>query len=290
MKLLRIVCLIVFALSSISYLGYYGYKEKTRDDWGPTVTCDKDYFQASVTSQPEELLLGVTARDDKDGDVSSTLLIESISDFISPGKRRITYAAFDSNNNISKMEKELVYTDYSAPKFSLTNPLRFPVGDTEDILRYVRANDCIDGDLTELIKYDEPEQNFGRAVGNYPIKLHVTNSAGDTSYLPTEVEFYSGYEDREQVAEIKLKEYLIYLAKGERFDPKAYLLSVVMNEREYPLSMRPSSGGDSQMDISSIAISSEVNIQESGLYDVEYTLITTDGYSGATKLLVIVEE
>ena len=52
----------------------------------------------------------------------------------------------------------------------------------------------------------------------------MTNSVGDTTSLSVQVEIYEdSYEERSLRPSIELKEYLIYLKKGESFDPSAYL-------------------------------------------------------------------
>lgn len=272
MKLLRIAGLSLFLLAAISYTGYRVYEESIIDEVVPVITDGSDSIIASVNITNEDLLRGVVAKDDKDGDVTNSLMIEAVSDFVGPGERIITYAAFDSNNNIAKQERKLVYTDYIPPRFSLSKPLRLSVGDQDHILDYLKVWDCIDGDLSDKIKFDEPDYSFGTTVDTYQIEFQVTNSAGDTAYLPTEVEFYNAaYSDNKNSPEILLKEYLIYIKKGEGFDPKSYL--------------KGSSIGNQN-----IVVSSNVNKNKPGVYNVEYSMMSQNGYSGTTKLVVVVEE
>ncbi|MBQ9150380.1 hypothetical protein IJX73_05560, partial [bacterium] len=57
----------------------------------------------------EDLLKGVSANDSRSGDVSDTLVIESLSDFTEEGKRIITYAAVDESMNVGRCERTIVY-------------------------------------------------------------------------------------------------------------------------------------------------------------------------------------
>lgn len=190
MKLFRIAVLILFLLSTAAYVGYRGYGSRKLDAIGPEIEYHQEALQVSVTTSEEELLQGVTAFDGVDQDVTKSLLIESVSDFIGPGKRLITYAAFDSSNNITKCVRELTYTDYTPPRFIILKPLRFALGTSQGITGYLQVLDCIDGDITDQIKFEQPDYYFGALGGSYPIEFRATNSAGDTAYLSAEVEFY----------------------------------------------------------------------------------------------------
>ena len=56
--------------------------------------------------------------------MTGSILVEKLSDLYDGNRRLVTYAAFDSDDNVSKASREIVYTDYSSPRFSLTHALR----------------------------------------------------------------------------------------------------------------------------------------------------------------------
>ncbi len=295
MKLLRIAGLSLFLLSAVTFAGYCGYEVSRNDIAGPVIEFAGEDVTVGVTVTDEELLKNVTAYDEKDGNVTDSLLIETISDFIKPGQRMITYAAFDKNSNVTKRERKLNYTDYESPRFSLEKPLRFAVGDAANILDFIKVWDCIDGDLTEKIKYEEPDYSFGTAEDSHQIKFQVTNSAGDTSILPTEVQFYiPAYNSEKLVPEILLEKYLIYLKTGETFNPEAFLKGVRINQMEYSIiadiGISIEHSTQSAIARKDISISTNVNTRKPGVYQVEYSMTAQNGYSGTTKLLVVVEE
>ncbi len=295
MKILRIAGLSLFLLSAVMYAGYRGYEGSHNDNIAPFIEYDEECISASVKVTKEELLRDVNAFDAKDGDVTHSLLIESISDFIGQKERIITYAAFDSGNNVAKRQRKLVYTDYLPPRFSLSKPLRFVQGETDHLLDNLKAYDCIDGDLSESIKYDEPDYDFGSIQGTYTIEFRVTNSAGDTSFLPVEVDFYNPvYNEVKYAPEILLKDYLVYLKEGGSFDPSLYLKSVTIDKKDYSFREDSNTGyGSSYGDTiskKSILMKSDVNTRKPGIYQVEYSMQAQNGYTGTTKLLVLVEE
>lgn len=289
MRALRITGLVIFLLSSIAFVGFKQYKAYNKDNVGPEINYPSDSISVSVDASEQDLSQEVTAFDKVEGDVTASIIIEKISKFTSPGKRTITYAAFDSSNNIAKRERELVYTDYISPRYSLSQPLIFNVQDV-DILKNMTVSDCIDGDLTNNIKYDEQDYTFGNFEGIYDIKLQVTNSAGDTAYLPVEVEFrYPSYEKSEFIPKILLKEYLVYCKIGETFDAWSYLDKVLVGHEEHTVQSGLTNGGR-MMSNSNILLDSNVDMRQAGVYQVKYSMTTDDGYTGITKLIVVVEE
>ena len=153
MKKLRMFSVILLVVSATAYFGFQVYSKVTRDNTPPVVTCDSEELRVSVSQPEEDLLKGVKAVDDRSGDVKDTLVIEEISDFTEEGPRIITYAAVDESKNVGRMERTLVYEDYQAPVFDMSNGLCFTAGSNVDILGRISAESVIDGDLTSKIKY-----------------------------------------------------------------------------------------------------------------------------------------
>lgn len=292
MKLLRITGLTLFLLSAMAFAGYRWYESNSRDTAGAVITCNTNSINVSVKTSGEEFLQGVTAFDEKDGDVTDSVLIEKVSRFTVIGKRIITYAAFDLSNNITKAERKLVYTDYTSPRFSLTKPLHFIVGETDSIIEYMTVQDCIDGNLANKIKYEAEDENFGQVEGTYKIEFQVMNSAGDIAYLPVEVEFYyPSYQNNELIPEILLREYIIYIKTGESIDTKSYLTGVILGPEEYSFrEAQPYGDSVKTMSMNLVKVKSNLNSKTPGVYTIEYSLTTEEGYTGTTKLLVVVEE
>ena len=81
------------------------------DGTGPSITIPSgiEYHKGMSDS---ELLKGVTAEDSKDGDVSDTLIVESVIILSSGDSVKITYAAKDKHNNITQKS---IILPYKAP-------------------------------------------------------------------------------------------------------------------------------------------------------------------------------
>lgn len=229
MKRFRKIWLGAVIVMLLLFVGYCVYENVKTDSSGPVISGGQDKIEVSIHDAEEVLLQGITATDKKDGDVTDSLIVEKISNFYDDGTRTVTYAAFDSDNHISKVEREISYTDYTSPRFELTGSLRFRAGETINIEKIVSAQDCLDGDLSNKVKIRMDTTINNRVTGFYQVEYVVTNSAGDTVTLPINVEIYEPYNNE---VELNLEKYLVYYT-GDDMDYKDYLKSVRKGNLEY---------------------------------------------------------
>ena len=264
MKKLRVFSIILLLISTGAFVAFRTYSKHIQDNIPPVVTCDSEELRVSVTAAKEDLLAGVTANDSRSGDVTDSVVVESMSAFTEEGTRIITYAAVDDSMNVGRCERTLVYEDYAPPVFHMSEPLCYTVGQNIDILSCISAQSVLDGDLTSNIKYSLEKTINTMTAGEYPIEFRVMDSGGNTVYLKTQISIsdknYAGIE-------VKLKDYLIYLSVGEGFDPALYYQEA---DREGELS-----------------IESNVNTAQAGIYYVDYVVSGTMS-SGKSRLVVVV--
>lgn len=265
MKEIKLVSILLLACSIIISGIYYMNKKLNTDTVAPVFSCESNSITLSVHATEEELLQGITAKDDKSGDVTDSIVIEKISGFVEEGNRVLTYAAIDASGNVARMERMLTYTDYEKPVFALKNPMRFPVGTKVDLFSRIEAHSVLDGDLTHNIKYSLDKAIDLSAPGTYNVEFRVADSAGNVSYLPVEVEIYSSKEER---GSIVLSDYLIYLSKDEEFLPKDYYVESSIDGR--------------------LTIHSTVDSKTPGVYTVDYTVTAENGIA-KSRLIVVVK-
>ena len=242
----------------------------------PEITFDSEVLEVSVAVTEEELLNGVTAADKKDGDVTDTIIIESISKMLGDHERIVTYAAFDKDNHVGKAQRKIRYTDYTSPRFSLDGPLEAGTMNAEmsDILAPLHATDCIDGDLTsQIVVIDTEITSMSADAMTAQYEVQVTNSCGDVTTLKLPVRMQMNTSG--SFAEIKLSEYLAYRKVGEAVDPAAFVVSASAVGQEYGV------GG--------VQINSNLDTSMPGVYTVTYTL-SVEGNSTSTDLIIVVEE
>lgn len=287
MKRFRVLWIFVLAVVTAVFVLYQGVQALSAQDGGPQFTVDEGALEVSVQDGSEALLRGITARDGEDGDVTDSILVEKLSDFYDGNRRLVTYAAFDSDDNVAKASREIVYTDYTSPRFSLTHALRWKTGESLNLTQLVQASDALDGDLTGKVTVRTETTISSRTAGVYPISFSVTNSAGDTQTLETQLEIY---DPQVNEASLELTAYLVYW-EGEDIDYRSYLQSVTAGGVKYsfqPGSQTGTSAGGGSLSRSDISIRSQLDTSQAGVYPVYLTY--QDGtYQGTTLLLVVVE-
>ena len=307
---------LVFVVLVTALFGVYRLREHmTADASTPVFSCEEEMLQISVRDGEEMLLQGVTASDAKDGDLTSDILVEKLSNFYGDGRRVVTYVVFDSDGNCTRMEREITYRDYHRPRFELSRSLRFATGEQIDLYKYITASDCLDGDLSAKLTVQMDSNINNRAAGTYKIEYSVTNSAGDTVYLPVDLEVY---QYRVGMAQLELSDYLLYY-DGTTPDYAAMLELVTIGTTELEVvdDRTPVEDVDPEEDdtrddaeddvtdddmedvaeedesmvayLSNVTVQSMVNPWASGVYPV-YLMYDDGTYEGMQVILVVVEE
>lgn len=266
MKKIKLFSILFFLISVLIY-GVYIIREKLNEDFdAPTIQCATDTLTASVDVTEEELLQDVTAVDKVSGDVTHSVVIEKLSELAEDHSRVITYAAIDEAGNVARLQRTLIYIDYQEARFSLSEPLRFPMGSTIDFLARVHADSVLDENLDDKIKYSMEGSIDLKSTGTYTVVYRVTDSAGRTITLPLPVEIYNPVEERIKVI---LTEYLVYVPLNKNFVPENYFV-----------------GSDIEGELS---VQSNVKTSKPGIYEVNYQ-VTSPMSVGKSRLIVVVTE
>ena len=272
MRLLRFLVVVLFILVSGVYAWFYFYNQANTDLTIPQISFGSDVLEVPVNAAEADLLRDVRAQDEKDGDLSSRVIVEKISNFVAKGLSNITYAAVDNDRHTVKATRRVRYTDYLSPRFTLSQPMRFDVGSSFNILRAIGAVDVIDGDISGKIKLIGSDL-IVNTPGVYSMQAQVTNSKGDVSYLRFNVTMTQA---RRLALNVSLREYLVYLNLGDPFTPEDYLLEVT--QAGQPLA---------EYDLQ---VTSNMETGRPGMYTVLYSVLDSRGQAGETELAVIVEE
>lgn len=274
--LVIVLCLLLFA-------AYWLYTRSITDTTVPTITIanPEQIPEISVQDDTAVLLQGITAKDNRDGDVTDSLIVENISSINDNHEITITYAAFDKSGNVGKAKRTMRYTDYVGPRFSLTKPLIYVYGTSFDVLTNVQANDLRDGDIRHRVKTARMSEALLAEEGTHEVRFRVTNSLGDMEelILPVEVHYADKYG-----AQLQLKDYLVYLPQGASFNARSYLHEVIYRGISTPLYQRIPSTME-------LELVDPVDTNTPGVYTVTYTLTnnTNDHWTAYTKLIVVVE-
>lgn len=274
LKLIRVILVALFAVTLIGAAALFLYNYTHEDIQPPVFRVDQEEISVSVKAGKAELLRGLHAYDNLDGDITSRILVKGNSELIDAGTVRYTYIVFDNASNYATCERTVHYTDYIPPRFSLSKPLVFNVGDSITFLDRVSAYDVIDGNITGRISLSESTV-VSTIPGNYRAELTVANRLGDSSTLPVTV---SVVNRTASVPEIQLKEYLVYRKAGESLFLYGNILSVsdpLAEEAPAKINVRINDGG--------------LDLDTPGVYEVYYYYTGVSGETATVILTVIVE-
>lgn len=283
MKRWNVMLLLVMAAAVGLFGCYLLWIHNNLDTTGPVITVEEGLLEISVKDPAEALMQGVRAVDDRDGDVTAGVLIESIYGINENKESTVTYAAFDAAGNVTKTQRVIRYRDYHAPRFTLSRSLTYAYGRKIDLLQDVGAEDVLEGSIGRRIHAALISETANIEMeGVHQVKLQVANSLGDTVQLVVPVEVY---DPEWYNAEVTLSAYLVYVKAGTQFNPRSYLKSFVVRGEVQNLNGITPEG-------ISVEIDSKVRMDVPGLYEVRYVLSQTEGmmtHTGIAKLLVIVE-
>ena len=305
MKLLNRICFVILIMSIALFAGYNYRQKKNVDLDGPVINIEDELLEISIHDDETVLLQGIKAYDSKDGDVTASVGVENISDFIEGHTCQVDYVAFDNDNHVARASRKIEYTDYTIPKFSLDAPLKFPVASgVVDILENVHVEDCLDGDISKQVMFSENSNIYVNVASDYKVEMYVTNSVGDTQTLPVTVTFYN-YTEEARKPKIILKNYLMYVNQGESINYIDNIDSVTYSNKEYGIT---NERGTYNVDVSEMTteekkafaeedpavnqdlfmISGEADTSTPGVYEVLYELDGIDNDRGSVRLVVIV--
>ena len=286
MRKLRAAVVAVFILSLIAYIGYNIMTRMTQDKVPPVITAESDAVSVSVEDDESKMLEGLQATDNKDGDLTESIRVSSMSNFTEPGKRTVNYVVFDESNNAATLTRNLEYTDYTSPQIRLSAPLRFSLDDMEeaDLADNMSVQDCLDGDISQEIRATYNDNAYVSQAGDYGVTVQVSNSAGDTCSVNLTVTVTDPENERGKYYPV-LSDYIVYTDVGKSVNLSDLLIGLESSGTEYLFDDDDSFAPGDKSDVD---ISEEIDYNTAGTYNVDYTYTSDDGETATTKLAVVV--
>ena len=246
----------------------------SRGDEKPVIESDGETLEIPCEYTKEDLLLGVTASDEEDGDLTDQIVAGSFSRFVDPGVTGLTYVVFDSEGQSASLTREVRFTDYHSPRFALSEPLVFREGEGSytEAMERLDAVDQLDGSRKDWIIQTDTDVNYSTA-GNYTMSVEVTNSLGDTASAGLPVHVVNAQSRNVQIA---LTQGIVYLEAGGEIDPASYISGVT-------------GPNGAALDPGAVSAQSGVDVNTPGCYEIHYQASDGAGNAGETWLTVIVE-
>ena len=269
MKLLKITLILLLIILVVLCGTTFISQRLSGKDIGPEISCPEGTLEISVHDPDALLLADVTASDKQDGDLTGKVQILSISKLVTNDTAKVTYLVFDSHGNMDTLVRQIRYTDYSRPVFSIKRPLVYSENEPITLLDRLQVTDVIDGDITEFIRISTLSGTSDSEI--YTVSLQVPNSMGDTARLtvPVVLQDRTAYRP-----DIRLSTYLTYIRTGETFHAQSYLTNL--------------STVEGPVNTSLVQITSAVDTSTPGTYYVYYRY-PYNGTVGIAVLTVVVQ-
>lgn len=269
MKLLKTTLILLLVIVVVLYVSTFISQRLSGEDVNPEISCPEGMLEISVHDPHAILMQDVTASDKQDGDLTDHVQILSISKLVTNNTAKVTYLVFDSHGNMDTLVRQIRYTDYSRPVFSIKRPLIYAENESITLLDRLQVVDVIDGDITDAVRISALSGTSDSEV--YTVALQVTNSMGDTARLTVPVVLQSQTAFR---PDIRLSTYLTYIQTGEVFNAQKYLIGV--------------STATGSVDSTNVQITSTVDTSTAGTYYVYYRY-PYNGIMGLAVLTVVVQ-
>ena len=273
MKIAKGITILIFICSIAIW--FYGKEEmKKQDATPPVITSTVSELHIKAGAANDELLKeGLTAFDDVDGDLTEQIIVGKISSFKEKGVSDVEYVVFDSSNNVGRYERTVYFENYESPKLHLSKALVFEVNGKILLSDRLTATDMLEGDISGKIRFSSSNLAVTEE-GTYRLNVEVKNSYGDSVKYQLPINLVRYNCDQEH---IQLKEYLIYVKKGEEVSPEKYIDKVINREGEIE-------------GVEDIKITREVDLTKPGTGQICYELVEGEDVVYATYLTIIVTE
>lgn len=203
---------VLLAILSIALAGFVIGVRMRADREGPKIIFDDNDIIYTDDMSEEELLEGVTAEDEVDGDVSDSLTLESVYP-IDEENAIAVYVAKDSKNNITKVKREMKYSQKSE------DSAKSEKEDTEKQNEEQEAEETPEPTATEVPSDTEQPENSQLS----PTPEVETDQTSEESEEVKDNEAEQARKEQEELAaqmpaqspRIYLTDYLIRVKQGE---------------------------------------------------------------------------
>ncbi|SCB71485.1 immunoglobulin-like domain-containing protein [Bacillus mycoides] len=220
-------------------------------------------------------MLGVSATDKEDGDLTSKVTVDGKVDTTKPGTYVLTYTVKDSKGHkvtakqtVTVKEKE--ETKDEAPVLKVSSETTITEGDKFETMKDVSATDKEDGDITSEVKYEGHVDT--NTPGTYTITYTVKDSAG---HLATQRQTITV---KEKPAEDKEPELTVpeetVLTVGDQFDPMSGVKAIDKEDGDIT---------------SKVTYSGDQGTDKEGTYKIKYVVEDSKGHRVIKLRTVIVK-
>ncbi|PEE83092.1 immunoglobulin-like domain-containing protein [Bacillus toyonensis] len=222
-------------------------------------------------------MTGVSAIDEKDGDITSKIKVDGNVDTSKPGTYEVTYTITNSKGlTIVRKQpvkvKETEGTKNEAPVLTVPFTTTLHVGEEFDPMAGVSATDKEDGNLTNKVKY---KGNVDTSKpGKYIVEYWVIDSKGVNATATRSVIVKENEETPDMEPKLTAPTKTT-INVGDKFDPMAGVKAIDNEDGNIT---------------SKVTVDGNVNTSKPGTYELTYTVLDSKGHKVTTKQTVTVKQ
>ena len=256
--------IVLMAVVAVGVTGIMGWLYVSEDRKGPEITIaesKKNSYTADMTTN--ELLEGVTATDEKDGDVSDSLTVENVYPNERGDEVTVVYVAKDRSNNVTKVT------------YHMTSDGSLPAGTEEDAEgideQAAEASDTEEQDQTEADVQNEENTDEADAQDAEAEDTELTEEEKAQEREEAKIDKLNPQDPR-----FYLTTYYVEIDKGTQLDQLSYVKSIEDDK-------------DQSSDLyRKIQITGNVDVNTPGTYELTYYVVDSNGNASNGAVLTVV--
>ena len=252
--------IVLMAAVTIGATGILGWLYMRQDRKGPEITIaesKKNSYTADMTT--EDLLEGVKAVDERDGDVSASLTVENVYPNEKGDEVTVVYVAKDNSNNVTKVTYHMT-SEGNLMGFTSETKTSSDNTDTDT-----------DTDTDADAETDEAQQDENEIDSEDEEESEITEEEKAQEREEEKIDQLNPQDPR-----FYLNTYYVEIAKGTQIDRLSYVKDIQDDK-------------DSTSDLyRKIQITGTVDVNTPGTYELTYYVVDSNGNASNGAVLTIV--
>ncbi|PEC46381.1 immunoglobulin-like domain-containing protein [Bacillus sp. AFS096315] len=214
----------------------------------------------SVINVGDEInvLQGITASDNLDGDITSKLLVNGTVDSMKPNNYTVTYSVTDLDGNVTTINRKITVIDAIKPIISGVEDTSIGINQPFNSLEGITARDNVDGDITKSIQVTGILDLNKKGV--YKLTYTVIDSSGNTASILRTITVI----DNVKPTITGINDTTLYMRFGDNFNPLEGVQAVDNVDGEIT---------------NAIKVTGVVNFKKKGVYTLNYSVSDSSGNS-----------
>lgn len=173
---------ILIGLFSVVAVAGFFFMGVVKDNNGPVITFGTEAPMYQGNANDSELLANVKAVDDRDGDVTDTLYVDSVRISEDGSRAKVTYVAVDKSNNVTRASQELSCNGTSQKNIDVQSSSEEESGDTATQTADNNINDTDDTPDSDDAEPENPEAPVIK-LNTDTVTLGVTDDFSYNDYV-----------------------------------------------------------------------------------------------------------